>query len=59
MEHYRPNGELSQGYYCMRCGMACGLTGHKQCSANPDLVAACAAANPHTNKKPHFKLDVK
>lgn len=64
MEHYRPNGNLSQGYFCMTCGKVSNMygTGHypdKDCGANPKLVAALLRANPAPGKKPHFKLSLK
>jgi glycerol kinase len=61
MEHYRPDGSLSQGYYCMHCGKVSSTygTGHypdKECGANPSLVKALIRANPAPGTKPHFKL---
>ena len=38
MEHYRPDGSLSQGYYCTTCGMPCSMMGHRVCEKNPELV---------------------
>jgi len=57
-EHYRPNGTLSQGYFCMSCGKPSGMYRHDDCTPNPKLVEACLAANP-SGGKPHFKLDLK
>jgi hypothetical protein len=40
-EHWRPTG-LSQGYYCMRCGMPANMVGTNhgpgKCQPDPDLV---------------------
>ena len=72
MEHRRPNGGLSQGYFCSRCGAA-GMnmygTGHGvgKCESNGKLVKQLMAANPSTrldwhgrySKKPHFVYEWK
>ena len=64
MEHYRPNGGLSQGYFCSRCGAA-GMnmygTGHGEgkCEPNPELVKQLQAANPAPGVKPKFVYKAK
>jgi len=58
-EHHRPNGNLSQGYFCMCCGKPSGMYRHDDYTANPKLVQACRKANPPRGMKPHFKLDLK
>lgn len=64
MEHYRPNGNLSQGYFCSRCGAA-GMnmygTGHGvgKCESNGELVIALQKANPSPPRKPHFTYQSK
>lgn len=61
MEHYRPNGNLAQGYYCSRCG-ASGMSmyGHHflnpPCEANPTLTKALERANPPKGIKPRFTI---
>jgi hypothetical protein len=57
-EHYRPNGKIGQGYFCMTCGKECSMMGHKNCEPNEKLVLACIAAN-RTNSKPRFNLGLK
>jgi hypothetical protein len=63
MEHRRPDGSLSQGWYCARCGKPLALMyGHTNqdqaegvCIPNPKLVKALHAANVNPAiKKPHF-----
>ena len=48
-EHYGPNGELRQGYFCYRCGKSCNMvgTGHGEgkCEPNPELVNQLIKAN--------------
>lgn len=50
MEHYRPNGKLSQGYYCVNCGQPTGMMGHKDCTPNPELVREVILANERAAK---------
>lgn len=66
-EHRRPNGNLSQGYYCAYCGMPCNMyaSGHFDantdrhiCEYNPELVQALDLANPSPGTKPRYKLDL-
>ncbi len=39
MEHLNEHGELSQGYYCSKCGLGCGMYGHQNnCEANIELA---------------------
>lgn len=53
MEHYRPNGQLEQGYFCSCCGMPCNMygSGHRDtdfnptCTPNPTLVQQLSRAN--------------
>ncbi len=52
-EHYRPNGKLAQGYFCLNCGQPCGLTGHINCTEDDILVKQVMAANPRQGK-PRF-----
>ena len=53
-EHFRPGGQIAQGYYCCRCG-APGVnmyaTGHGQglCEANVPLVRELDRANQRIN----------
>lgn len=61
MEHYRPNGDLSQGYFCENCGQPCGMYGHLNmkdnqfnCDQNVDIVRQLHKANPPRDTKPHF-----
>lgn len=55
-EHYRPNGDLSQGYYCGVCGGKVSMMGHNGCTPNPNLVKLLDNAN---KKKPHFIIGYK
>lgn len=65
-EHYRPNGKLSQGYFCSNCGQPCNMyaSGHRSsldwtvtlCKSNPKLVAQLRMANPSPGQKPHFVI---
>jgi len=56
-EHYRPNGDLSQGYYCGRCGQPAGMYGHSgKCTPNHALVAQLRRANPRPPNKPVFRV---
>ena len=60
MEHYRPNGNLAQGYYCVRCGSPANMmgTGHGEgeCESNPKLIEQLKKANP-VSGKPRFRCD--
>ncbi|MCA1800100.1 MAG: hypothetical protein LC650_02255 [Actinobacteria bacterium] len=56
MEHYRPNGKLRQGYFCVNCGQSASMMGHKDCSPNPELVRRLVLAN---QPKPRFTLGYK
>ncbi|MCA1800657.1 MAG: hypothetical protein LC650_05135 [Actinobacteria bacterium] len=56
MEHYRPNGKLRQGYFCVNCGQSVSLAGHKDCETNPELVRLLVRAN---QPKPIFRLGYK
>lgn len=40
MEHLNEHGQLSQGYFCSRCGKGTGMYGHmkQDCEPNPALV---------------------
>lgn len=62
MEHRRPNGDLSPGYFCCNCGGA-GMSsyGHfrVKCLTNSKLVKALNAANPPRGVKPRYILDSK
>jgi len=63
-EHYRPNGKLSQGYFCSNCGQPCNMmgSGHRSpldwtrtlCEPNLKLVKQLRMANPEPERKPHF-----
>lgn len=62
-EYRKPNGALSQGYYCMNCGNTTNMvgTGHGdgKCEANPTLVKQLNRANPAPGVKPHYTLTTK
>lgn len=38
MKHIRPDGKLSQGYFCMKCGQPTSMMGHSMCIENSELV---------------------
>lgn len=46
-EFRNPDGTLSQGYFCMRCGKATAMMGHmgEECAPNPELVKALIECN--------------
>jgi hypothetical protein len=55
-EHFRPDGSLAQGYFCLLCG-ASGVNmygtdhGHGKCEPNPELVKALLEANNRPAQK--------
>jgi len=60
MEHYRPNGQLSRGYFCYRCGEPTSMIrgsdhGEGVCEVNIVLVKKLQNANPSTGKNPIFE----
>lgn len=54
-EYRKPDGSLSQGYYCMTCGRTTNMyaSGHGvgYCVPNPELVKALNKANQEPLKK--------
>lgn len=58
-EYRTPEGHLSQGYPCARCGKTTNMygTGHGEgkCERNKDLTDAINKANPPEGVKPIYR----
>lgn len=46
-KYRNPDGTLSQGYFCLRCGCSCNLfaTGHERCPPDSAFVLQLVRAN--------------
>ena len=63
-EHLNKDGKLTQGYFCMTCGMSTGMCGHSVnkddilCASNPELVQRLIEINTKKEKGERQMLNV-